>query len=197
MPSYKDFFPGTTYLQQDDVGPGKVLTIHRFETVEFDGGDRGLVAHFYEDLPPWRLNKTNCALLEHYTGAADWDAWVGLQVELWADPSVMMKNERVGGIRVKNVRGTQAEPRMTNPEATLQTTTGSRPASSTARGQLGDKAKELREQIEKAASGDGLDSLRRIAVDLRQNNELTPWEFDEIAEVGRRRRVELQQDEAW
>lgn len=45
------------------------------------------------------LNKSNSKIVVAAYGD-DTDAWIGKELEVWYDPSVMMKGETVGGIRV-------------------------------------------------------------------------------------------------
>jgi hypothetical protein len=111
-PSYKSY-SNRSYLAKEDF---PVLEVHVVEEIKeelvkapgkpekpklvvyFDGLEKGLV-----------LNQANGAVLEAMVKAAnpgikDPDNpkhWVGLRIEIFADPNVMFGNERVGGLRLR------------------------------------------------------------------------------------------------
>ncbi len=93
----------SAYLQKEDIpDSGAVVRVRaaKEETLEenersklilyFDGLDQGLVC-----------NKININVLIDVLGSDETDDWIGRDIELYVDPSVMFGGKRVGGIRVR------------------------------------------------------------------------------------------------
>jgi hypothetical protein len=49
---------------------------------------------------PWVINATNAKILKEMSGSAFIEDWAGLRVMLYIDPSVKMRGEITGGVRV-------------------------------------------------------------------------------------------------
>lgn len=101
---YKKLFPGK-YLKGTDLADGDVtLTIasyHR-EAME-NGGKVKTVLRFIEEARGLVCNSTNGDIIAGLYGE-EVEGWIGKQITLWFDPSVMMGNERKGGIKVRSVK---------------------------------------------------------------------------------------------
>ena len=63
--------------------------------------DRALVLTFQGQQKPWICNPTNATTIYRLTGQMDATKWVGTTIELYVDPTVKMKGEVVGGVRVR------------------------------------------------------------------------------------------------
>jgi hypothetical protein len=72
------------------------------------------IAYFVEDIKPLVINATNGKVLR--TLAPDKSAmvehWVGITIELYIDPNVNLKGERVGGVRIKKPAGLPMKPKI-------------------------------------------------------------------------------------
>jgi len=72
------------------------------------------ICYFNEPIKPLVINATNGKVLR--TLAPDKspmiEHWVGITVELYIDPNVNLKGERVGGIRVKKPAGLPTKPKL-------------------------------------------------------------------------------------
>jgi len=58
------------------------------------------IAYFQEQVKPWVINATNSRLLRGMTGSPFVEDWQNLRIQLYIDPSVKMKGEVVGGIKI-------------------------------------------------------------------------------------------------
>lgn len=93
------------FLKKEDVGNGALLTIKN--VVQHDVAQQGAgpeykwCCEFREEEKPLVLNVTNMRLLESITGSDDTDDWIGTQVVLYNDPSIMYAGKMTGGIRVR------------------------------------------------------------------------------------------------
>ena len=103
MPKTSEMIP-SKYLKRDDVGRGVLVTIKgvKHENVgKEEDPELKYVALFNEVDKPLVLNLTNIKLLEAICQSDDTDGWIGKQVVLYDDPTVMFKGEVKGGIRVR------------------------------------------------------------------------------------------------
>ena len=71
------------------------------------------IAYFVENIKPWVINATNAKILKGFANSAFVEDWSGLLVQLYIDPSVRMKGEVVGGVRVMT-----QQPRLQKDELT-------------------------------------------------------------------------------
>ena len=64
------------------------------------------IAYFEEKIKPLVVNAGNCATLRKLTGSIHVEAWAGLVIQLYIDPSVTLKGDVVGGTRINpNYKG--------------------------------------------------------------------------------------------
>lgn len=61
------------------------------------------IAYFVEDIKPLVLNATNAKVIKGFAGTPFIELWKGIPIELYIDPTVRMKGEVVGGVRIKPV----------------------------------------------------------------------------------------------
>lgn len=59
------------------------------------------ICYFQEPIKPLVLNSTNAKVLKNLTKSAFIENWKGLTIELYIDPTVKMKGDVVGGVRIK------------------------------------------------------------------------------------------------
>lgn len=101
------------YLTKEDVGDGQLVVIDKVtqEDVAMEGEkpDVKWCLWFKHVEKPMVLNSTNGQLIAKITGSEDSDGWIGKQIELYNDPSIMFAGKVVGGIRVRAHRS-QARP---------------------------------------------------------------------------------------
>ena len=79
-------------------------------------GSRGNfnIAYFVENIKPLVLNATNAGIVRKLSGGStDTDNWKNVLVELFIDPSVKMKGQIVGGVRIKGEKPTKPKPTAT------------------------------------------------------------------------------------
>ena len=92
------------FLKKEEVGTGIIATIK--DLVQYNVAPEGkpeemkYCLEFREDLKPMPLNPTNMHILEAITGSDNSDDWMGLEVVLFNDPSVIYNNIR-GGLRIR------------------------------------------------------------------------------------------------
>jgi len=102
----EEVFPSTSnYLKKEDLPrPAKVI-IESIEPVEFTGKDgkpqhkldialQGKDKHFLS-------NKTNARMISTIFGTSELNDWIGKEITLYNDPTVMFGDEVVGGIKVQ------------------------------------------------------------------------------------------------
>lgn len=116
------------FINKGDVDPPLVMTIRQ---VTFDQGDGKFeqpkwLMWFNEHRKPLKLNNTILKYLEATLGEES-DDWRGKRVQIYNDPTVMMGNELVGGVRMRanksDIINRGARPAMVvsqqQPQATL------------------------------------------------------------------------------
>lgn len=62
------------------------------------------IAYFVEDIKPLVLNATNSKRMKSFTNSNFVQDWKNIPIELYADQSVKMKGEIIGGVRIKQVK---------------------------------------------------------------------------------------------
>jgi hypothetical protein len=104
---YKSDFLGSVDIEEMiDKGTRLVFTITEVKqlmntTVAGKKGDFN-IAYFKEGIKPLVLNSTNAKTLKNLSGGSIYvENWKNVPVELYIDPSVKMKGEVVGGVRIK------------------------------------------------------------------------------------------------
>ena len=95
---------GSDYLKKEDCDPAILVTISGAE-VEKIGEDDRIIIHFKNNEKSLVANKTNLQLMAVFYGDTDTDAWIGKQVVLFNDKTVMYAGQVVGGIRVRLPKG--------------------------------------------------------------------------------------------
>jgi len=69
------------------------------------------IAYFLEPVKPMVLNATNSKVVQSFCkGSPFVEDWKNVRVRLWADPSVKMKGEIVGGVRIKTIQPPAPKP---------------------------------------------------------------------------------------
>jgi len=59
------------------------------------------IAYFKEDIKPLVLNATNSKVMKSFAGGSSFvEDWTNITVQLYIDPSVKMKGDIVGGVRI-------------------------------------------------------------------------------------------------
>ncbi len=104
MPTVDDLGK-SNYLKQSDVTPDLVVTIKGYDYVNMakdsEPKEMKYCLLFEGDIKPLSLNKTNGELIAMNLGSKDLDHWIGQQITLYADPTIMCRGQRTGGIRVR------------------------------------------------------------------------------------------------
>jgi hypothetical protein len=77
------------------------------------------IAYFHEKVKPLVLNATNAKTLKNLAGGSSFiEDWQNIAVQLYIDPSVKMKGDTVGGVRINPQPPRQRQqltPKMTKP----------------------------------------------------------------------------------
>lgn len=71
------------------------------------------IVYFKEGIKPLVINSTNGKVLSNFAGSKFVEDWNNILVELYIDPTVKMKGQVVGGVRIK-----PTQPKLTKPELT-------------------------------------------------------------------------------
>ena len=98
-----DFIGQGRYLRQEDVPSPYIVTIDSYQRVELEQDDETRVKcaiQFREIKKPLLANSTNMSIMMQLFGD-DMRSWVGRQVVVYVDPTVMFAGKPVGGLRVK------------------------------------------------------------------------------------------------
>lgn len=94
-------------LNADDLISGPIVVT--IERVTSGTPEQPVVIHIGQDRQPWRPSKTALRTLVLGWGTSDTTTWVGRQVELYRDPSVLWGGVAVGGIRVSGMSHIRAD----------------------------------------------------------------------------------------
>lgn len=102
------------FLKKEDVGRGALATISGCvkKNTAMEGADpeHKWCLTFHELDKPLVLNVINTMTIEQITGSDDTDNWIGKQIVLYEDPSVMYAGKIVGGIRVRAKKNAAPSP---------------------------------------------------------------------------------------
>jgi len=72
------------------------------------------IAYFKEDIKPLVLNATNAKILKAFCGGSAFvEDWKNVLVQLYIDPSVKLKGDIVGGVRIHPEQPVAAKPELT------------------------------------------------------------------------------------
>lgn len=99
----------SNFLKKEDVGEGALFTITKLseENVAMEGADADMrvCLHFAETKKPMVLNQTNGEAIGDFLGHENIETvWIGKQVVLYNEPSVMYGGKKTGGIRARAPR---------------------------------------------------------------------------------------------
>lgn len=113
MPNVNDL-KTSKFLTKHDCEPPILVTITRWAkedvSMETQAEEMKFVLHFKEVPKPLVLNMTNGLLIADIAGSEDFDHWIGKQIVLYNDETVMFAGKRTGGIRVRASKGGQTNP---------------------------------------------------------------------------------------
>lgn len=104
---YKSDHLGVVDLEEIIESGGKLIfTIKevRQEIGAMVAGKKGNfnIAYFVESIKPWVLNSTNAKVIKRFAGGSAYvESWKNIPIELYIDPTVSIKGETTGGIRIK------------------------------------------------------------------------------------------------
>ena len=82
-------------------------------------GDHNIV-YFNEKIKPWVINKTNGKQLKIFSGSPFVEDWKNITIELYIDPTVKLKGETCGGIRIKPLQPRPAKEKLVFTTANFQ-----------------------------------------------------------------------------
>lgn len=68
------------------------------------------IAYFSEKIKPMVLNATNAKIIRQFTGSSFVEDWKNVRIRLYIDPSVRMKGETVGGVRIDSRQPAAQKP---------------------------------------------------------------------------------------
>lgn len=98
------------FLKKDDFPTPEVITIKGVSVEEVGRGDTRWVLHFNEKVKGIVLNVTKIKQLEATFGD-DSDYWIGKKIKVEHDPTVMMGQQVVGGIKFTMPKGSAPAPK--------------------------------------------------------------------------------------
>lgn len=118
----------SNFITKKDVDPPILVTIQSYEEVNTsrEGADPEMrwALHFRELDKPWILNCTNGQIIRAMTGSDpnnpnEFEEWIGTQIVLYIEPSVMFGPKMIGGIRCRARRKPPTTPprQQTEPDA--------------------------------------------------------------------------------
>jgi len=111
MTSYKEYLE-SKFLKKEDVmgqhGHGVLVSVNAIQEQDVamtgESEQIKLIAFFNELDKGLVLNSTNMQMLADITHSEEIEDWVGCQVVLYADQTIMFRGKRVGGIRLRAPR---------------------------------------------------------------------------------------------
>lgn len=110
MPNINDL-KSSKFLTKNDVEPPILVTIKSYEemnvAMENQAPENKWCLIFKELDKPLVLNMTNGQLIAAITGSEEFDHWIGREIILYNDKTVMFAGRLTGGIRVKVPKGGQ------------------------------------------------------------------------------------------
>jgi len=113
MPNVNDL-KSSKFLTKHDVEPPILVTIKKYEemdvSMENQAPEMKWCLIFRETDKPLVLNITNGQLIAAIVGSEDFDHWIGKQIVLYNDKTVMFAGKMTGGIRVRASKSGQPNP---------------------------------------------------------------------------------------
>ncbi len=104
MPRVSDL-RNSNFLTKEDVTPPVRVTIRGWSQVdvslESEPESMRYTLSFNELPKPMLLNNTNGLRIQKITGTDDFDEWIGKEIILFNDETVMFGKDMVGGLRVQ------------------------------------------------------------------------------------------------
>lgn len=102
-------FNESNYLGKHDLEDagdplGVNVTVEKLEAHEMRDGSNKLVCYFKEFEKPLILNKSNRTALADVSGTVEIEEMPGTEINLWHNPDIEFKGERVGGLRLRAIR---------------------------------------------------------------------------------------------
>lgn len=117
MPNLNDL-KSSKFLTKSDVEPDVLVTIKSYKqlnvAMENQAPEEKWCLYFKELDKPLVLNMTNGQLISVITGSGEFDHWIGEQIVLYNDKTVMFAGRLTGGIRVRATKGGQTNPEYSN-----------------------------------------------------------------------------------
>lgn len=113
MPNVNDL-KSSKFLTKNDVEPPILVTIKSYECMnvapENQAPEEKWCLNFNEVDKPLVLNMTNGQLISVIAKSGDFDHWIGKQIVLYNDKTVMFAGKLTGGIRVRASKKSQPNP---------------------------------------------------------------------------------------
>ncbi len=113
-----DTMKTSNYLKKEDVGSGKLVTIKLVEeaNISKEGNPEELkwLIHFLEFQKPLVSNVTHREQIAAYLSSRESEQWIGKQVVLWNDPSVVFQG-KIGAIRIRPAQLAGVQPNQPQP----------------------------------------------------------------------------------
>lgn len=113
MPNVNDL-KSNKFITKNDVDPDMLVTIKGYEemnvAMESQSPDMKWCLLFKELDKPLILNITNGQLIAAILGSSEFDHWIGKEIVLYNDKTVMFAGKLTGGIRVRASQGGQPNP---------------------------------------------------------------------------------------
>ena len=103
--SFRKFVGNAKYLKKEDIPSPvdtSILWIKEEEvTTPGKGSERRLVLYPDGQKKGLVLNMANAEALAEITGTDDYEKWLDIPIQLYADPDVTFGKKKVGGIRIR------------------------------------------------------------------------------------------------
>lgn len=113
MPTVNDL-KDNRFLTKEDVEPDVLATISSYDrmdvSMESEPRKDKWVLRFKELDKPLVLNVTNGQLVAAIVGSDDFDRWIGQEIVLYNDKTIMFQGKLTGGIRVRASKGGKPNP---------------------------------------------------------------------------------------
>ncbi len=100
MPHISSMIP-SKFITKSDLEKPILLTIKRIYESNFNDGSTKWTLDFVEFSKPFALNKTNLRLLPEICGSENSEDWVGKQIVIYFDKTIMYKGKLEGGVRIR------------------------------------------------------------------------------------------------
>jgi hypothetical protein len=96
------------YLKAADLESPIMMTISGAEPIRLEEKEpEKLLLHFKDDERILVTNRTNMQLLVSFFASTETNDWIGKQIVLYNDKTIMMGGRMVGGVRVRLPKGVE------------------------------------------------------------------------------------------